>query len=106
MKTQHLIWLLIGMGLLESMSSCRLNPPTQEGYTPAESADIEQSRAVDSCLNMARAYTEAADLIDAPTSATDIIDYKARKMFSDIQIKYLDSAAHYRKEAERLSTGD
>lgn len=84
--------------------SCRLNPPTEEGYTPNESRSIHHSMDVDSCLNKALAYIDAADILEPFIVRTDNQD--KFKEFHDIQLRYLDSAAYYKSEADRLLKGD
>lgn len=105
MKTQHIIWFLIGIGLLAAMSSCNPNPPAIEGYTPSESESIQNMKNVDSCLNVAITYTKAADILDEYVSSIEAPNC-SRLVLSKLQVQYLDSAAKYKKEADRLITED
>lgn len=106
MKTQHIIWFLIGMGLLAAVSSCKPKTPVIEGYTPGESHEIIAARDIDSCLNIYITYTRAAGILNKDVSSTESPSCE-QELANRVQIQYLDSAAKYKSIADRLiSTGD
>lgn len=94
---KYLLLLLIGTILV----TCKLNIPTQ----PLPTTTVRYPREADSCLNMAVAFTHAADALDLYTSSADIPD-GIRILAAKLQVQYLDSAAMYKKQAELLAKGD
>lgn len=94
MKKQHIIWFLLGMGLLASMSSCQ---SSSNGLSSSQVRD----RELTTYKAKSQAFNTAAGLFDEPVTNTDIPN-PIRHMFNTLQVQMLDSAAYYHK----LATAD